>query len=195
MTNSMNRIQAVLDSDDIARMITRTNKFVSYSEGGRFTLLRVAEWIAVPVRSSSHLCEADQERLSRAFQTSGQKWVWAVALEPLDNVTSVLRIPVSGQGFQEFNRECAHFNYALLAEDESSLVVCTTDDYFVVAGNPTFVTEAVESSEAEAIEAFRRFAHDPSWTEKVTAFFDSVLRAITEDYRAAAPGERVRFPR
>jgi hypothetical protein len=191
----MNHIQPVLNSDEIARMITRINNFVGHTEGGRFTLLRVPDWTAVPVQSSSHLCEADQERLIRAFQNSGQRWVWAVALEPLHNATLVFRIPVSSQGLQEFNRECSHFNYAVFAEDESSLVICTTDDYFVVAGNPTFVSEAVGRSEAEAIEAFRQFAQDPSWTEKAAAFFDSVLQAITEDYGAAAPGERVRFPR
>lgn len=119
--------------------------------------LRASGWVAVPVESACHFEESDAEPLADALGASGQATCWAVPTEPLAEVPAAYSVVASPEGLLEFSRACAHFNFALVAQDLSGLVLCTVHDYYLVCGTPAFVRRGVGELR-EAWERFRRFA-------------------------------------
>ncbi|SRR5258708_4662943 len=121
------------------------------------------KWIAVPVESASHFDERDAECLSQAAGFFGYSECAGVATEPLENSILCYRVPTTQEAFLEFSRETTALNYVLLPEDRFFAVLCTSEDYYIVAGPHDFVTKAVGSSIDTARKMFMRFADDPTW--------------------------------
>jgi hypothetical protein len=120
--------------------------------------------------------------------------VYAVALEPVFPHPSVYAVDVSLPGIQAFNRETSHLNFVLLDENVTCAIICTTDDYFVVAGVAEFVQIILESEIDEAFAAFERFATDPHWSERSRRMLLSILKALRADYPMLPPGGGITFP-
>jgi len=80
---------------------------------------------------------------------------------------------------REFSQRFGHFNFALFPEDLTFLILCTTDDYFLVCGTGEIVKDIVGKDVQEAREAFDEYASDPSWPSTVR----NNLREIAETYR------------
>lgn len=121
-------------------------------------------WLVVPVESASHFDEHDAERIARAATLLGQTKLRAVLLEHLREARDHLEVDATEQGLLLFDRECAHFNLALLPEDRSFAVICTTYDYYLVAGPRRFVEVATGKEVSEARSDFGRFARDDCWS-------------------------------
>ncbi len=138
--------------------------------------LRVRGWVVVPVESALHIDEHDAERLARAASLLGKTKLRAVLLEGLKEVRSHLEVEATKEGLLLFNRECAHFNFALLPEDQSFAVICTTDDYYLVAGSKKFVEIVTGKEVAEARSDFEVFASDSFWSEPERARLVGVCR-------------------
>jgi len=122
-------------------------------------------WAAVPVESASHFDEKDAELLSQAAASVNCYECLAAATEPLENTILCYRVPTTQEGFLEFSYETTALNYVLLPEDRSFAVLCTSEDYYIVAGPRDFVTKAVGSSIETAREKFLQFAADQFWPE------------------------------
>lgn len=122
-------------------------------------------WAAVPVESASHFDEKDAELISQAAASMGCSECLAVATEPLENSILCYRIPISQEGFLEFSRETTALNYVLSPEDRSFVVLCTSEDYYIVAGPREFVTKAVGTSIYKARQRFLKFGNDQFWPE------------------------------
>ncbi len=127
--------------------------------------LKEQGWLVVPVESGQHFDDQDAERLASAATAFGATKLRAVSLEDLRHVRDALEVDVTEVGLLLFSRECAHFNFALVPEDYSFAVVCTTDDYFLVAGPRTFVELATGKRVPEARSDFDEFAADDSWSD------------------------------
>ena len=76
-----------------------------------------------------------------------------------------MEVDATAAGLFLFSEECAHFNFVLLPEDHSFAVVCTTYDFFLVAGSKRFVETATGKGVAAARSDFDVFASDDSWEE------------------------------
>jgi len=121
-------------------------------------------WLVVPVESGQHFDKHDAERIAKAATLLGQAKLRAVLLEDLRDVMDHLEVDATEDGLVLFSRECAHFNFALLPEDRSFAVICTTNDYYLVAGSRRFVEAATGKEATEARSDFRRFACGDGWS-------------------------------
>ncbi|REJ97675.1 MAG: hypothetical protein DWQ35_01430 [Planctomycetota bacterium] len=139
------------------------------------------QWSAVPVESGSHFDDADMNRLASAIGKSGAQRLNAFLLENIRDVPEHLVLEASVDGLQEFNRTCAHFNFAICPDDLSFLVICTTYDYFVIAGSRDFVESALGTAISTARDRFDDFASDEGDEEPT-----SVLHQIASRYKEAS---------
>jgi hypothetical protein len=172
---------------DVANLIRRT-------DSGRLTLLKEDGWIAVPVRSSAHLAQLHLQRLHDAWSDLACRVAFAILLEPLRGVPEASETDTSLDGIRMFNRQFAHFNVALYTPSPKAIVICTTDDYFVIAGPEKFVTVAVGGSISEAYTRFAVFGAAAEWSEKGKAFFASILTALRDEYPRLRPGGSLTLP-
>jgi len=84
------------------------------------------------------------------------------------------RFPVTEDGLLSFSKECLGLNVLLVPDDESFAILCTADDYYVVAGPYSFVSSAVGGDIAAAREAFFFFASDAVWPDDVRSFLMNI---------------------
>jgi hypothetical protein len=133
-------------------------------------------WAAVPVEGAMHFNEEDAHRLSEAIQAAGFDECFAIATEALENFPSCLRVGTSSLGLLAFSRECAHFYFLLTPKTREFGILCTVDDYYVVAGPRSFVNRAVCSSLDEARSSFLEFASSEGWPEVTRNHFLSVAQ-------------------
>jgi len=122
-------------------------------------------WCAVPVESALHFAERDAEPIANAAHLYGKTKLLAVLIEKMEGVQEILEVIASKDGLLSFSRECAHFNYVLVPEDHSFAVICTTHDYYVIAGPRPFVELAVGKTISEVRAEFQRFAEDQFWSQ------------------------------
>lgn len=115
-------------------------------------------WIAMPVESASHFSKKDIESISKAIESFGCQKCFAISLEPLENFPLFLEIFATKEGLQDFSWECGHFNFALLSENKTFLIICTVYDYFIIAGSREFVEISVGGDLDVAKKAFAEFA-------------------------------------
>ena len=133
-------------------------------------------WAAVPTEGAMHFNEKDAQRLSDAMIWIGCFECLAVATEPLQETTLCYRVPTTKEGLLEFSWECGSFYFILVPRNRDFAVVCTADDYYVVAGPRSFVEQAVGCELKEARKRFLKFAKDESWPESVREHFLLVAR-------------------
>lgn len=122
-------------------------------------------WSVVPVESGAHFDDDDAERIAAAIRASGNDAIVAIATESLVAEPPGYRVPATGHGLREFSQRCGHFNYLLVPEDEEFAILCTVDDYYLVAGPENFVRCAVGGDIERAQREFQDFAGDPVWSE------------------------------
>ena len=151
------------------RALNRNGHFVT-------EFLEAQEWLVIPVESGQHFDECDVECLANAAAAQGESKLRAILLESLKGVGDHLAVDATAEGLLLFSRECAHFNYALLPENYSFAVVCTTREYFLVAGSKEFVETATGKRVVQALSDFEAFACDDSWSASDRSHLAEVLR-------------------
>ncbi len=60
------------------------------------------------------------------------------------------------------------------------MVVCTTHEYFIVAGPPAFVRTAAGGDVVEVFSRFRAYAADPGWLGETRDQVRNVLLGVLE---------------
>jgi hypothetical protein len=125
-------------------------------------------WVVAPVESAWKFLERDAELLSRAFQASGHPDVFAIATEEVvEDFPRCFLVSTSKEDLIAYSDTCSPFNYVLLPVDRSVAILCTVDDFYLVAGPVEFVRTAVGGDLAEAWKLFREAASDPDWNGKL----------------------------
>ncbi|MCA1619583.1 MAG: hypothetical protein LC795_09800 [Acidobacteria bacterium] len=144
------------------------------------------EWLrargasAVPVESAYHFDGADAAQLASAFRGQGHLECFAVATEELAAEPPCYVVPTTREGLLSFSRKCGQFNYALVTKTRDAAVLCTSEEYFVVAGPERFVAEAVGASVAEARGKFMDFAGQKDWPPRLREFLLGVHHRYAE---------------
>ena len=133
-------------------------------------------WAAVPSEGAMHFNEQDAQRMSDAMFWIGCFECLAVATEPLENTTLCYRVPTTKDGLLDFSWECGSFYFVLVPRNRDFAVLCTADDYYVVAGPRRFVEQAVGCELRVARERFAKFAKDASWPEPIRQHLLSVAK-------------------
>lgn len=118
------------------------------------------------MESGQHFDRSDARHIAKAARYFGAYRLRAVLLEDLQDVRNHLEVDASEEGLFAFSRECAHFNFALLPEKRSFALICTTNDYYLVAGSKVFVEKCTGKDVASARSEFERFARDNFRTDR-----------------------------
>jgi hypothetical protein len=120
------------------------------------------EWLALghvagPEESALHFDEEQCTRFSRAFRQAGVDKLVAVATEELKGGPFAYELGSSAQDLGAFSYECSGVNVVLMGEkSEDFAILCTTDDFLLVGGSRSFVSDAF-GDPAEAELRFNEF--------------------------------------
>jgi hypothetical protein len=186
--------RAIIEEPRLSKLHASVAGLVKRTDQARITLSKEDDWVAVPVQGAAHLGEAQVQHLHEAWRELGCRVAFAVLLEPLRGVPDASESDTSLDGLNMFNRDFAHFNVALYTPTPKAIVICTTDDYFVVAGTEKFVTLAVGGAISDAYARFAIFGSEAGWSEKERAFFSSILTALRDEYPGLQAGTSLTFP-
>src|SRR5438034_10996889 len=159
------QIEPINDPSEIARILAMSDEVVEKPWHLKQDWVALHNWVAVPVESASHFYERDAELLSQAMASLGCSECFAVATERLENSILFYRVLTTLDGLLEFSHETTALNFVLLPDDRSFAVLCTSEDYYIVAGPRNFVAKAVGTTIDTARKMFLRFADDQTWPE------------------------------
>ncbi len=137
-------------------------------------------WSIVPTESASHFNEITATQLANAVTDFGYNQLFAVITENVKNYPPCFQVSATTEDLLNFSWECGFLNYVLFPSDKSFIILCTINDYQVVAGSSEFVKAAVSMDVIAAKEAFKVMALDssqPVWQKKI---FMEVLRRYIE---------------
>lgn len=132
--------------------------------------LAVKGRIAVVFETAMHFNHEYASQFASAIMRSGHAYCYAVATEKLKGVVRHWEVPATTKGLLAFSDECGLYNFALIPEDGTFIILCTVDDYLIVAGDRNFVNNACLGDIPAARETFKKFA------------FDDHLRGISDRY-------------
>ncbi len=131
----------------------------------KLLFIRSRNWAVVPVESGSHFISEDAELLSQALHAIDCLECLAISTEPLNPEDMCYRVPTSKAGLFDFSKKLGFLNFALVSEDVSFIILCTVEDYYLVAGQADFVTRAVGKRLQGARRDFFKFA--TAWKDDV----------------------------
>lgn len=174
----MTDLQVVFNPVLIQNLEAKLKDFVDQPWHLRVAQIIKNNWLAVAVEKGRHFEEPEAESVSQALRSEGITEIFAVATEPLKESSSCYRVAATKEGLLDFSRECAGLNFALTDEDLSFIILCTSEDYNVVAGLRRFVEVALGSDLDTARKKFRDFASDEMW--------DGRLLAVAEEYERSS---------
>lgn len=115
--------------------------------------------VAVPMESGMHY-DADQAKnIAAAFMKAGHSTIYSVALEK-GGADDYLQLSANSNELDDLNDRLHMVHIALLPADGSAIVLCSPDDYNVVAGPESFVERACGEDIATARESFLKAAFE-----------------------------------
>lgn len=164
----------------------------------QIALVKQNEWIAVPVESYSHFTPDFRERLQNITSEQGVENIFAVLIETPETNPGAYKIPTTSEGIAEFNLVCGALNCALFAEDLNWVIVCTVDEYYIVAGQEPLVLQLLLASLERAVAEFEVYVKNINWIDPPDD--DNVKRhlswvqSVLNDYRQLQPGSSVSLP-
>lgn len=193
MLHTDERITIVEDDRSLLKIQRAAGVVIQGSIQRGLRIHKMDEWIAVPVESALHFDESDKRRLSHAIETHGDLLIYGFALEASPSIPAVISFNANYEGFDAFNHAFSLYNYALFPETMSWMLLCLTEDYYVVLGPLPFVEHALGTSLEEGYALFHTFASIPGWPSLTSERFLYVLQTFKKDYRTARQGEYIQL--
>lgn len=114
---------------------------------------------AVAIESGMHFVESQAEAISAALKEAGENVVFAVELEE-GGENRHLKLFSDSSDLLDLSKRTFMLRIALLPEDGSLLILCSPDDYIVIAGPRRFVQRACGGDLTAARATFREWAFD-----------------------------------
>lgn len=152
---SNQKIQPVRDRELIDRMRQlAAGVVVGTGDVSREWVLK-KHWVVVPVESDDHFSGATVARIAASCR-DGKDQCFALITEEVYNIDSCFLVPCEEAALEELNNALALFPFVLLPQERSWCIVCTKEDYYLVAGPSGFVETVVGMSIADAQAAYRR---------------------------------------
>lgn len=171
-------LQRRTNGENLHQIQASVQSIVYRSDNNLLLLHKKDDWVVVPVESAGHLDESEQKRLIHVVQEQSLPTLFAVVLEPLVAVPSVVRVPPTLESLRAFNRDYGHFAFALVPPDVSWIVLCTTDDYVLVGGTEAFVVQALGEDIQESLARFSLFATDTNLPEPLREYLQVVVQSV-----------------
>jgi len=166
-------VNEVHNADILARSDSLLVELLDGQDDFNVEHVRKLGWVVVPVESASHFDDRDILLIEAAAAALGCSNCLAVRIEHLDE-PKCYAVALSREDLADFSQQCGLFKYMLLTPEPLFAVLCTTEDYFLVAGPEEFVSAAVGGSIRDAQNAFQRFASDTAWPLGARKFYQAV---------------------
>lgn len=116
--------------------------------------------LAVVFETAMHFNDEYAVQFAAAIKSMGYESCYAVATEQLKGVVRHWEVPATTDGLLAFSDECGLYNFALIPDDGRFIILCTVDDYLIVAGERNFVEKACLGDITAARAVFQKFAFD-----------------------------------
>jgi hypothetical protein len=172
----INQIVPVTVEAEVKRLCSITHDVVDPPGDFKLEWLSRNCWAAVPVEGAMHFNKQDAHHLSQAMRMAGFKECLAIATEPLENFPLCYRVATSAEGLLDFSRVCCALYFVLMPETRNFGVLCTPEDYYIVAGPRSFVTIALGSAIEDSRKSFAEFAINEGWPADTRHQLISVAR-------------------
>ena len=156
-------IHPIDDAPSIASNMLQMSLAIDNPFAFNLAWLKSNGFVCVPVESGMHFIEQDAKQIADALATSGNQFLNAVLTESLDNTVINYWVDASTEGLMAFNAACGSLNYLLTTPNRNLYILCTTSDYFLVAGTGPVVSICVGGDIPLARKAFREYSLDPAW--------------------------------
>lgn len=105
----------------------------------RVDWLQENDSVVLPQESAMHFNDAYAESLARAFENVSVGSLHAIPAEA-DGELDYFKLDASSEDLLAFSWECGSFDYLLLPDgDFPAAVLCTHNDYFLLAGPCSFI--------------------------------------------------------
>lgn len=130
--------------------------------------------IAVLIPNSGHFSQEQAERIASAMRSCGHGHCFGADVEDMPKIEGRWRVSATTDDLLAFSQETAVVSSALTPEDGSFLILCTFDNYSIVAGSRQFVELACGGDIAAARAAFREYIFEISetpvdWLQNIAA--------------------------
>ncbi len=100
--------------------------------------IREHGWKVVPVEDGNHFAPQDIAALVPAMKKAGYSECFAVASEPLGDLSACYRLLITEEDFRNFNAECGLFRYIVMDEARSWAISCN-EWYNLFAADPALL--------------------------------------------------------
>lgn len=114
---------------------------------------------AVPLESGMHFVESQAKTISAALQDAGHNVIFAVELEQ-QGKGGLWKLNRDAADLLDLSARTFMLPVALLTEDGSLVILCSPDDYIVIAGPRQFVERACGGDLKAARAMFLAWAFD-----------------------------------
>jgi len=159
----MTKIQAISDPKIVQKLASMIEGMVDKPWHLNSDWIAMKKWVAVPVEKGRHFEEGEAEATAQALQAMGCEECFAIATEPMGEYPHCYRVPATKEGLLDFSSECASLNFVLTPEEQSFAILCTSEDYNVVAGPLAFVERVLGADIQTARRKFLEVASDEWW--------------------------------
>ena len=156
-------IHPIDDAPSIASNRLQMNLAIDDPFAFNLAWLKSNGFVCVPVESGMHFTDQDAKLIADALASSGNHFLNAVLTESLDNTVINYWVDASTEGLMAFSDACGSLNYLLATPNRNLYILCTTSDYFLVAGADSLVSICVGGDIPLARKAFREYSLDPAW--------------------------------
>lgn len=146
-------------------------------------------WIAVPAESENHISDEVIDLVSQYCEAEGIDDLVAVETETLVLERLCYRVHPSRKGLLEFNRAMGLMYWVLMPKNGRWLVLCTRDEFFLIAGSAMDVQRLLATPVETALVVFEAYANESGWTSGQHAILDAVVRG-TKELLSRAVGKR-----
>jgi hypothetical protein len=164
-----------IDEDILLRARTILENSVSDSDSISKEYLKRRQWAAVPVESALHFDDADIDRIVTAAKNCNIPEFLAIRTEEIRE-PYCYRLSADYASLAKFSKKCSHWKYLLVAIDESFMILCTVEEYFLIAG-PRWIVELIAGRSIKLARLeFHRYADSAEWHESVRTLLLEVER-------------------
>jgi len=142
----------------------------------RADIIHEKQWQLAPIETGLHIDDALAEKLIGIASLSKITTIYAIETEGL-NVPFGFEVPLTREGFDQFNYQCAGFNYLLVPRSEAFALLCSTDDYLLFAAPENLMKIGFPEGLEKMIAAFvETYASDKElWGPTGIANFERVV--------------------
>lgn len=130
--------------------------------------------IAVLIPNSAHFSPGQAESIASAIRSLGYNSCFGADVEDVPDIGCRWQLVPTTEDLLAFSHETAVVSSALAPKDGSFIVLCTSDNYCIVAGSTKFVKEACGGDISAARAAFRKYIFEitespEEWLQKIAA--------------------------